>query len=480
MFRTLAWIGAAVPVALLLAVFALRVAYPYELEWQEGGMLAHVIRLRAGEPLYGEPSLEFLPFPYPPLFIWCAAAASSVLGEGFTALRLVSILASIGLGTLVVAVYRRRGDALGGALAVGLFCASYRFAGAWLDVGRVDALFLALVGVGWAFASQREVEPHGSLAQPTLAGIAFALAFLAKQSALVVAAGLAVGWLVRDRGAALVFVVALVGGVALSTGMLMGGTDGWYGFWVFEQLAGHSWVRAQLVEFWVDLARVAGPMLGLSAVALFRKEARDARVLGLVVGLLLAAWSMRVHVGAYDNAFLPAVLGLALLAGPELSRLVRGRALLALLGLLALGGQGALFYYDPRLEIPAEADRAQGDALVQELAREAGEVLVPYHGYLARRAGRPSGAHAMAVIDLLQSDDRDAAARWVRSLEAALREQRWGLIWLDDTSWEEDLPALLESYRRVQGPLDGAPPERFRPVTGADRRPLYAYRPRVE
>ncbi|MEE8467409.1 MAG: hypothetical protein V3T22_03080, partial [Planctomycetota bacterium] len=72
-----------------------RVGHPFELEWQEGGMLAHVERLVAGLPLYAEPSLEFAAFPYPPLFHWVAAASTGVVGTGFGALRLVSILATV-------------------------------------------------------------------------------------------------------------------------------------------------------------------------------------------------------------------------------------------------------------------------------------------------------------------------------------------------------------------------------------------------
>ena len=480
MFRTVAWILALLPVSVVIVLFALRVSYPYELEWQEGGMLAHLARARAGAAMYAEPSLEFLPFPYPPLFTGCGALLSRLIGEGLPALRAVSILASLGLGAVVVASHRKRSDLLGGWLAVGLFAAGYRFAGAWLDVARVDALFLALVALGWAFASQREEEPHGNLAQPTFAGVAFALAALAKQSAFVAAAGLAVGWIVRDRRAGLAFLVALVGSSAFATGLLEARSEGWYRFWVYEQLAGHGWVRAQALGFWLDLGRAAGPLLVLALLALTRRPVRDARMIGLLVGLLASAWSTRVHVGAYDNAFLPALLGLALFAGPEAARLVRGRASHALAGLALVAGQLALFAYDPRDQVPTRADRERGDALVALLAAEPGPVLVPYHGYLARRAGKADSAHAMAVIDLLQSDATDAARDWVRALEADLGAGRWSLIWLDDTSWEEQLPALREHYARVPGPLDAAPPEEFRPVTGADRRPLFAYRRRGE
>ena len=52
--------------ALYGVIVLLRIAYPYELDWLEGGTLDHVRRLRDGLPLYGPPDLTFTPFLYSP------------------------------------------------------------------------------------------------------------------------------------------------------------------------------------------------------------------------------------------------------------------------------------------------------------------------------------------------------------------------------------------------------------------------------
>src|SRR5688572_24966262 len=57
---------AAAFVARLAEVWAARLGWPYDLEWMEGGMLAHSWRLAEGLPLYVEPGPEFVPFVYPP------------------------------------------------------------------------------------------------------------------------------------------------------------------------------------------------------------------------------------------------------------------------------------------------------------------------------------------------------------------------------------------------------------------------------
>src|SRR5437899_11890330 len=72
-----------------------RMRFPFELEWMEGGVLDHVRRILAGQPLYVAPSLRFTPFIYPPLYFELGAVVCRVLGPGFAQLRLLSFLASL-------------------------------------------------------------------------------------------------------------------------------------------------------------------------------------------------------------------------------------------------------------------------------------------------------------------------------------------------------------------------------------------------
>ena len=54
-FRAVALALAVWFVALLCYVFARRFAYPYDLEWMEGGMIAHALRLVEHQPIYAPP-----------------------------------------------------------------------------------------------------------------------------------------------------------------------------------------------------------------------------------------------------------------------------------------------------------------------------------------------------------------------------------------------------------------------------------------
>ena len=45
-----------------------RFPYPFGLEWMEGGILAHALRIAEGQPTYAAPSVDFIPFLYTPLY----------------------------------------------------------------------------------------------------------------------------------------------------------------------------------------------------------------------------------------------------------------------------------------------------------------------------------------------------------------------------------------------------------------------------
>ena len=134
--RIVLGVAASVAVLVVLWAIAARVTVPFALEWQEPAMLEHALRVRSGEPLYVAPSVDFAPYPYPPLFHGLGAALMGVFGESLAVLRLVSLMGvALILGSLLLS-FRW----LAGWVACGLFAATYGWTGSWLDVARVDSL----------------------------------------------------------------------------------------------------------------------------------------------------------------------------------------------------------------------------------------------------------------------------------------------------------------------------------------------------
>src|SRR2546426_12831223 len=143
--RVLLFLVSAAALVNLAFAFARRLAYPYDLEWMEGGMLAHALRLLQGQPIYAEPSARFVSFAYTPLYPIVLRLLAPVTGVGYLPARAVSV-AAFGLALVVAYVFvRRAGGSRATALGTAaLPAAAFAPTGAWYDLARVDALFLGL------------------------------------------------------------------------------------------------------------------------------------------------------------------------------------------------------------------------------------------------------------------------------------------------------------------------------------------------
>ena len=206
-----------------------RIAFPFTLEWMEGGSFVQVSRILAGTPIYVKPSFDFVPQIYPPFYFYLSALVSKILGAGFFSLRLVSITATLGILILIfVLVYKQTGSRLGGILASGLFCATYELSGHWFDIARVDSLALALLLLSVYFLLKDNTTAS------IIGGIILALSVFTKQTMLILAMILLLYCILPSRKNNLVYIgVASIG--------LLGGTvlldrlhDGWYSYYIFH------------------------------------------------------------------------------------------------------------------------------------------------------------------------------------------------------------------------------------------------------
>lgn len=475
------------------AVTALgRMSYPYELEWLEGGSVDHVRALLSGRPLYAEPSLEFTPFVYAPLYYVVCAGVAKMIGVGFVPLRLVSFLSSLGCFLIVFALVRRETNSrAAGAIAAGLLAASYKLNGTWFDVGRVDSLFLLLLLAG-VYALR---FGEGALSH-VLAGVLVSLSIFTKQTALVLAVPLGVYCVAFGRGwlrMAFPATVALV--VAAATLTLDAASGGWFRYYVFGLAWKHGLNLGQTYMFWVyEVAVPFTVALGLSVIAIgamFREgKTRDgAFYLLLFAGMISASWFTRMRQGGFVNVLFPAHAVLSILLGMGVARLaprMLGRpasestdeserqahgsalyeTLIAFLCVLQFVG----LVYDPRARTPTAADARAGDRLVETLRAVDGDVLIPHHGYLAALAGKATFVQAMPVEAMIELGDPGVFAAFQDSLATAIRGGRFAAIVLDAPWHIEDIERRYE----LRGPVF-AEEEVFWPVTGVPTRPELLY-----
>jgi hypothetical protein len=490
--RTLRWpvdaITALVSVSAVLAILtyvtvaALRVGYPFELEWMEGAMVDHVRQILVGRPLYGPPSLSFIAFDYPPLYFYVSASVAAVTGIGLLPLRLVSVSCSMWCLYLIWrVVHRETGHRFPALVATGLFAATFAASGAWFDLARIDSLLLALMLAALYFTRFFQ-----SGAGWTMAAGAMLLAFLTKQSAVVVAAPLLVYCvMVRWR-----LGTAVTLGLVMLTGAIVWALDarfgGWYTYYVFGIPARIQAADTLQAAFWSGDILGRTPLafalaLGYALTTAGRKDRREALVYPLgAIGMIFASWVSRLHAGGYDNVLMPAHAALALLSGlaiHDLSRTDDGDRPLVprMYGLVCCLVQFAMLAYNPMAHLPRAADRLAGEHLIKEMAQASGDVFVPQHGYVALLANKAPSAHAMAIYDIIRAGGDRQRDRLLEALTCAIRQQRFAMVVVDRADpWLQ--PELDTSYVVRKRAFDD--PRAFWPVTGLRIRPELIYVPR--
>ena len=469
-------IGVSYFVVYLLIVFN-RITYPFELEWIEGSMVDHVIRILSGQKLYVAPSLQFVPFLYTPLYYYLAAVASKILGVGFIPLRLVSFMSSLGCLFIIFLITKKEtASVYWGIIASSLFAATYRIGGAWFDIARVDSLYLFLLLVALYI-----VKFHDSAKSYIFAGILISLSFLTKQTAMYVLLPLMVYGALFKGWRSLFFIVPAVLITGISTLLLNYIHDGWYNYYIFEVPLFAPFIKENIIKFWTrDMLSHMPVAFSLSTfyvvvqIVKGRKNNYCFYIL-TVIGLFGGAWLSRIRPGGYDNVLIPSYAIISILWGLGLNavfKLIQSlseyrQKLMQIFLYLVCLFQFASLIYNPFNQIPSKMDLEAGTAFINFLSTFKGDILVPDHNYLPTLTGKKSCAHEAAVWDVLSS----GKAMLTDEIPKAIQEKRFSAIILDRMRppfWSPE----LKLYYTIHVMKYKSPTE-FIPVTGDPTRPSF-------
>jgi 4-amino-4-deoxy-L-arabinose transferase-like glycosyltransferase len=463
---SLAALGGAVYLLGFTVAGAFRLVYPYPLEIIEGASLSVVRHLLQGQPAYGPPTIDFVPLVYGPLYFWVAALVATVLGADFVALRLVSLLASLGSAAVVYALVRREvGSRPLGLVAAGIFVGSTPFAIGTLDLGRVDALGLFFV-LGALYLMRSADFSRRAIWLSAASGALAGLAIVTKQTQAAVAVALLVYAARWPRARLLPYglgLAAVLGVVLLVVGLQSGG---WAWFYLVDLPRRHHLQDQYLLNFWpadilprFTLPLALGPMFLVGRAA--RGDTRAVIFYALaLVSLLGTAWVARLNLLASYNVLAPAFAILAIMFGlgigaflEMLERAPRVREYVLALCL----GQLLILGYNPRASVPYRSEGWAGDRLVTGIGALPGTVFAPDYGAFADRAGKgdqPYTAGPMELVGGFGGGMTPVGAEYVAQLNAALREHRYDYVLLEPQSNAFYLKAAVEGNGYVDtGPL---------------------------
>ncbi len=487
--RALTVVSAVVIAAVLLAM-VLRIGFPLELEWMEGGVLHQAHRFANGEPLYPPPGRDFVPFLYTPGFAVVLGGLGKVFGVSFVLGRLISIVSAVAIGWAIwraVALADKPPEHR--IAAVGLFAAGYVFTFRWLDLARPDTLAMALCV--WALVLLR--DSRGSHKTAVLAGVLMALSFWTKQTAatFVIASGIGALIVGPRQLPAYALTIAVIdgGGVLLGNAL----TEGRLWHYIYELHQTHAFNDERFEKKTWGMFVHAGPfvvlavIVGLAALAGRLRaavgrarwlRAQDPLYWGLMAGtgLLVSALGYSTQ-WAEPNAFIPGVLMGSIAVGVLLPRggwpawLAAGAVLAQLLFSAALEpmyqpiqshGWGALeeSYAWQRWDrtVPSVAHHQRAEALRAAIEAAPGPVLALQRPWWSVLAGGSGHVGSMGITDVVD-EDRTAIQR---ALVAELREQRHAQVWTEGEPPRWMAPGLrgYSLQRRLHGN------RRVRPMSG--------------
>jgi hypothetical protein len=385
-------------VLLFLYVALRRLRYPFELDRMESGMMTSVWRITHGSQLYSAPSMEWVPFLYAPVFFFLSAALSRVTGLGYSTLRLVSILATLGsFATIYALVHRETRRHAAALLSVGLFACLYDFCLGWYDVGRVDSLsvflfLLALYATRWT--------------NPIIAACFWLVAFHSKQTFLPFGILAFVPlWRAPRRMFAGMGAFALMAWISVH--LLNHASSGWYSHYAFGTARELVFVPRNAILFLpLDIVHPFPILVVILLVATIlyppRLRSTTTAFYGFMTVLLLGATGfVRAHTGANINAVIPAYAWLSILAGLSIHRILvwlpsssanlspRSIQLASTALWLGLCAQLVAHVYQPGRWIPQRANLTYRNALLDAVRSTPGDVWLVNHSYEGILAGKP-------------------------------------------------------------------------------------------
>jgi hypothetical protein len=302
---------------LLLTLWWSRLTYPFDLEWMEGGMLAHAWRLDQGLQLYVRPNLDFVPYVYPPGYSAVVALLGKVFGLSMGLGRAVSVVSILAAAAILGRSLAQTGAerlVLWGAPLV--FLGTYPMVGAFYDLVRPDSLAVALLAGSLVLSLDTERRWA-----PTAAGLLLAAAFLTKQNTAIFGVPVAVALVHRDWRDGARFVAASLGPALVAVAALQWWSSGRFLTWMLDVPRSHPsvWQRAvvDVPREWGMALPVAFAVVGFAWVidAVRRQSMLPAPVAALLplwAGLASVAFGLR---NVSNDGTAPLATGFAYWAG---------------------------------------------------------------------------------------------------------------------------------------------------------------------
>ena len=478
-------LGAILYIATYIYIALSRIAYPFDLEWIEGASVGHVARILDGKGLYVSPTIDFVPLAYTPLYYYVSAAFAYVMGLGLAPLRLVSFLSSLGCLLIIMMMARREtGSSFAGLLAAGLYAAAFKLSGGWYDLARVDSLFVLLILI-----SIYILRFYNTLIAYILSGIFIFLAFMTKQTAILISLPLMLNAIIIDKKRGLIFPITVLLLMGLGTIILNRITNGWFDYYIFTVVSGRP-MDANMIFFfvWKIIPFVPALIFALFYFFIRHSHANNRQFifyLMMAAGMVGVPSLSRFQVGTFLNVMMPVDAAIAILFGLGVftameyirSETINRRIIFEIAVYLFCMAGFINFMYNPFAHIPSKLDREADKELLATISKYKGEVFMPYHSEMPSLVGKKCYAHYVALAEVLRGNNTDAGKILAENIRQKLRSGAFDAVILCSDEPDVETNDIYKEYYIKDRPVFSKPLQ-FRMIEGVQLPPETIYLPR--
>ena len=423
-----------------------RLLYPYELEWMEGAILEHAIRIFDGKQLYVRPTIEFVNWLNQPFYYYASAAAMEIFGKGFFAGRFISYCTTLMSTALIFFIVRKISleKLLAPFIAVSLFFASYSATGFSFDIARIDALLVFLI-----LASTACLLFSRSFFSIICSAFLISLAFFTKQQAILYLFPCALWLFLIDKKRSTVFMLCTVLFIGAGIFLLVSQNGSWYVYYVFDvplgkaAHGGFGWLATlKVFPGYIFNLWTAGTFVILSYILVQRASGLKQFLVShegfLTLLFLVSVLQIALHTGdraSYRNVMLPFVCFTSILFPIALKRLRANLPEFAsTVFLCTLPIQFITLFYNPfhePLVVITEKEIRAGKQFYAELHDLPGDVYLPMHGLIPQLAGKHQFVNELAMGDVWTVDD-SVSRTLKKEYYQSLNSHRFSYIITDD------------------------------------------------
>ena len=456
-----------------------RIGYKFELEWLEGDMLLHAVRLLEHKSIYAAPSAEFVPEIYPPFYYIVVACAFRLFGPSLFVLRAVSATALFFVFVLIFKVVSKETRSL--MLAVvgtGLFAGFYATHSSWYDIGRVDSFFYFILLLGIWVASKASHSKWGAVAS----AIIFSMAIYTKQSAAIYIPFAAIFFFIKNRKSAVLFSTVFIIVSASALLVLHRMTDGWFTYMVVLNPLAFPRDALNIAKLLHEITKQFSILLFLASAAIFYLLFQWRKLKSISIWEIMLIPSIITYIrikpiiGADVNDSMYISLWLSILVPLWLGKFVDSKnktivsKVISASAMLLLCVHLTTHLYSPGKWIPPKESSVKGNELIQRIKKATGPVFVHLHPVYAWMADKQPFQNAGNLWAFNQGKSKHVP----EDLFEKIRSRYFSLIVLDDVSQGQnpELCTLISQCYKVEQPIVYDNDLTFRPLVGYKPRPV--------